>query len=93
MIAAEAGLETVHAVCNASTAALQQIVRDTSRVTCDANQRTEHDRAVSADALYKTFVLDLGGDEQTSKSGTPYKAPSSHNTDVANGHLVIPVKP
>lgn len=92
MIAAEAGLETVQAICNGSKEAIHNELRNTSEVSCDPSQRTNPSQAVGRKKPYELFILDVGGDEKTSKTGSKFKALSSHNPDIAKARLSIRVE-
>ncbi|WP_425100337.1 DUF4384 domain-containing protein [Tropicibacter sp. S64] len=80
------GVETILAICNGGTAAIQAETRDTSSVSCDVSQNA------SGVGKYETVVnevlaLDLGADEQQTLSGASFKAVSSHNPDVAKAQI------
>lgn len=92
MIAAEAGLETVQAICNGSKEAIHDELRNTSQVSCDLSQRTNPSEAVGLENLKELFVLDVGGEEKTSKTGSKFNALSSHNPDIAKARLSIRVE-
>ena len=86
------GLETLLAVCNASSDAVAIERRDTSHVSCDVSTRANP----NADVTYKNvvnevFALDLGGPEKVADSGATYKAISTHNPDVAKAQISVPV--
>lgn len=91
--AAEAGTETILAICNASAEAVNYTRRDTSQVSCDPSQRANPTHRIQTKAVYETFVLNLDGPEQTTDSGASFKALSSHNREVLQGRIQVEVKP
>ncbi|MCC1492222.1 DUF4384 domain-containing protein [Cognatishimia sp. F0-27] len=86
----EAGLETIIAICNGGDKAIGLETRDTSKVSCDANHRTQDD-VTYRDIVQETLVLDLNDDAKVTDAGVQYRATSDHNPDVAKARITVPV--
>ncbi len=82
------GVETILAVCNGSSAAITEVQRDTSKVSCDAGARTvPYDAITYGNVANEVLTLDLGSDEKSVGNGTTYRGLSSQNPDVAKAKV------
>ncbi|MBV0914194.1 DUF4384 domain-containing protein [Anianabacter salinae] len=82
------GVETILAICNAADAAIADVQRDTSRVSCDASARSVDYDAITYDSVVnEVLALDLSSDDRTAGNGTTYRALSSQNPDVAKAQV------
>lgn len=57
----ETGIETVIAICNYSAAAIDAVLRDTSKVSCDKTQLANPEVKILDSAIFETFTFDVNG--------------------------------
>ncbi len=89
----EVGTETLLAICNGSGEALGWATRDTHLTSCDAGQRYEPDKPITAHDVYETLILDLDAPSKTTASGADYDALSTHNPDITQSRFSFEVTP
>ncbi len=82
------GTETILAICNGSDAAIHDVTRDTSKVSCDISARAPgHEVVTYGDVVNEVLALDLGSEKKTDVSDVTYRALSSHNPDVTKAQV------
>ncbi len=68
--------------------------RGTTHLTsCDAGQRYEPDKPITAHDVYETLILDLDAPSKTTASGADYDALSTHNPDITQSRFSFEVTP
>ncbi|MDA7426728.1 DUF4384 domain-containing protein [Thalassococcus lentus] len=93
LTAAEAGKETILAICNSSKEAIAHERKGTSEFSCAVGQDTyfQDDKAYNA-LSHELLALDTKKDDKKSGSGVDYRAISTHNPHVAKAQITAIVK-
>jgi mono/diheme cytochrome c family protein len=88
----EPGKETILAVCNASPDAISALRRDTSKVSCDPNQRqVDYEEITYKDVALEVLAFNPAAEDKTTVTGADYSGLSTLNPDVAKAQISVPV--